>query len=124
MERLAGERPHFDADETTRVPEWGPVCPGYQVLFPDGERGLVEEIRLGDDGVELIVSTGLSVRRYVTIGDGDIEAILPAAYRIIVRDSGAVGAANGADDLEAAGGILRMPVLHSLRPGSLPEDPA
>jgi hypothetical protein len=116
-------RAHSDGDTAPRAPEWGPVCRGYQVLLPHGERGLVEDIHLGDDGVELLVSTGF-VRRHLTIHEGDIEEILPAAYQVVVRGSRAAGTGNGAEHLKVAGGILRMPVLHSLRPGSLPEDPA
>ncbi len=101
--------------------QWGPVRRGYQVLLPDGGRGSVEEIRLGDDGVELTVGTGLFVHRQLTICEAEIEVILPAAHRIVVRGLEAEGAASGVDDVEAVGGILRMPVLHSLRP-SFPED--
>ena len=110
------------AGDAKRADEWGPVCRGYQVSLPDGQRGSVEDIRLGDDGVELIVTTGLFVRRRLTIGEGEIEAILPAACRVVVRGSDSACAANSAEDVETVGGILRMPVLHSLRPGSVPED--
>ena len=110
------------AGEGRRADEWGPVCRGYQVSLPDGQRGSVEDIRLGDDGVELIVTTGLFVRRRLTIGEGEIEAILPAACRLVVRGSDGAAERNGAEDVETVGGILRMPVLHSLRPGSVPED--
>jgi hypothetical protein len=101
--------------------QWGPVCRGYQVLLPDGGRGSVEDIRLGDDGVELTVGTGLFVHRQLTIREAEIDVILPAAHRIVVRSAKGAGTPSGVDDLEAAGGILRMPVLHSLRP-SFPED--
>ena len=101
--------------------DWGPVCRGYEVVLPDGRRGFVEEIRIRDGEVELIVAAGLFVRRHLTVGANDIESILPAASRIVVRWSDGDAAANGEGDLEAAGGIVRMPVLHSLR-ASLPED--
>ena len=110
------------AGEGRRADEWGPVCRGYQVSLPDGQRGSVEDIRLGDDGVELIVTTGLFVRRRLTIGEGEIEAIVPAACRLVVRGLDGAAAGNGAEDAETVGGILRMRVLHSLRPGSVPED--
>ena len=110
--------------ETRPAGEWGPVCRGYQVLLPDGERGFVEDIRIRDGEVELSVATGLFIRRHFTVAGNEIEAILPAACRIVVRGSDGAAAANGVGDLEAAGGIVRMPVLHSLRPGSDPEDAA
>jgi hypothetical protein len=110
--------------EARQVDDWGPVCRGYQVMLPDGQRGSVEDIHLGHDGVELTVATGLFVRRRLTIREGEVEAILPAAYRILVRGSHVDGAANGAEDVETVGGILRMPVLDSLRPGSARKDAA
>jgi hypothetical protein len=112
------------AGEARAVDEWGPVLRGYQVLLADGQRGSVEDIRLGDDGVELVVATGLFVRRHLTVREDEIEAILPAAYRVVVRDSDGVGGAYDVEDVETVGGILRMPVLNSLRPGSLPKDAA
>ncbi len=110
--------------EARQVDDWGPVCRGYQVMLPDGQRGSVEDIRLGDDGVELIVVIGLFVRSRLTIRGDEVEAILPTAYRLVVRGSDGDGAANGAEDVETVGGIVRMPVLRSLRPGSAPEDAA
>jgi hypothetical protein len=112
------------AGEARAVDEWGPVRRGYQVLLADGQRGSVEDIRLGDDGVELVVATGLFVRLHVTVREDEIEAILPAAYRVVVRDSDGVGTANAVEDVKNVGGILRMPVLNSLRPGSLSKDAA
>jgi hypothetical protein len=109
------------AGEARRADEWGPVCRGYQVLLPDGQRGSVEDILVRGDQVELIVATGLFVHRHLTVAANDIEAILPAACRLVVRGSDGAAAANGAKDVETVGGILRMPVLHSLRPGSVPE---
>lgn len=111
------------AGKARQVEDWGPVCRGYQVLLSDGQRGSVEEIRLGDDGVELIVATGLFVRRQLTIRENEVEAIPPAAYRVVVRGSDG-DVCNGAEDLETVGGIVRMPIRHSLRPGSAREDAA
>ena len=103
--------------------EWGPFCRGDEVLLPDGRRGSVEDIRLGDDGVQLIVTAGPFVRRRLTVGEDEIDAILPATYRVVVRGAEAAGdGTSGVDDVETVGGILRMPVLHSLRPGSVSED--
>jgi hypothetical protein len=108
------------ASEARRVAEWGPVSRGYQVLLPDDQRGFVEDIRIRDGEVELTVATGLFVRRRLTVGANELEAILPAACRIVVRASAGAPTANGSRNHEVAGGILRMPVLHSLRPGSGP----
>ena len=119
---MTEQRSHSDGQRPRQTPEWGPVCRGYQVLLPDGRRGSVEEIRLGEDGVELIVTTGLFVRRQLTIGEDEIDAILPATYRVVVRGSEAGDGRSGVDDVETVGGILGMPVLHSLRAGSVRED--
>lgn len=78
--------------------QWGPVRRGFRVSLPSGERGSVEAIRVGADGVELVVATGLFVRRFVTIPAAEVEAILPTARRVIVTDPNAV------TDVEAAGG--------------------
>jgi hypothetical protein len=107
--------------EARRAADWGPVCRGYHVLLPDDQRGFVEDIRIRGGEVELIVATGLFVRRHLTVGANEIDSILPAACRIVVRSADGAAAANGTGDLEAAGGIVRMPVLHSLR-ASVPED--
>jgi hypothetical protein len=112
------------AGEARRADEWGPVCRGYQVSLPDGQRGSVEDILVRGDQVELIVATGLFVRRHLTVAANEIEAILPAAFRLVVRGSDGAAAADGVDDLEAVGGIVRMPILDSLRPGSVPRDAA
>ena len=114
----------FDTATTKDLPHWGPVCRGYQVLAPDGLRGVVDDIRLGDDGVEFNVATGFFVRQHLTIHAAEVEAILPLAHRIVVRRFGAARTANGGNELEAAGGIVRMPVLNSLRPESAPQGPA
>ena len=115
------------ADETSEaggVDEWGPVCRGFRVSLPAGERGCVEEIRCGDGAVELIVATGF-VRRLLAIPAHEIEAILPAARRILVRGShpGLVRG-DAAGKLEAVGGIVRMPVRHSSRIGTPPKQAA
>jgi hypothetical protein len=105
--------------------EWGPVCRGFRVALPSGERGCVEDIRLGGAAVELVVATGLFVRRLITVREDEIEAILPAARRIVVRGrNGAAGAGDAAAELEAVGGIVRMPIRHSSRIGSPPEEAA
>lgn len=115
-----------EAGEARRRDEWGPVSRGFRVSLPNGERGSVEEIMLRGDGVELVVTTGLFVRRLVTVRAHEIEAILPAARRIVVRgpDAGAPPAEDAAPDLEVVGGIVRMPMRHSSRIGSPPKDAA
>jgi hypothetical protein len=110
-----------EVTEAKRVDEWGPVCRGFQVSLPGGERGCVQDIRLGDDGVELVVETGLFVRRVLTVGGDEIEAILPASCRIILRPSGGAGSREGGGDVEAVGGIVRMPARHSSRIGAPPK---
>lgn len=114
-----------EASEVQRTDEWGPVSRGFRVSLPDGERGCVEEITLGGGAVELVVATGLFVGRLVTVRAHEIEAILPAARRIVARGSnGGVPAGDAAAELEAAGGIVRMPVRHSSRIGSPPKEAA
>jgi hypothetical protein len=108
--------------ETRRLDEWGPVCRGFLVLLPDGGRGSVQDIRVGDEGVELLVETGLFVRRGLIVGAHDVEAILPAAFQLVVRDSRGAESGDGAE-VEAAGGIVRMP-LHRLPEFSLPSKEA
>ncbi len=108
-----------DAGQASRADEWGPVRRGFRVSLPDGERGSVTEIRRGECRVELVVTTGLFVRRRVTVDAREIEAILPAARRIVIRGSaGAVSSPAADPEVEAAGGILRMPVRHGSRIGS------
>jgi hypothetical protein len=70
----------------------------------------VQDIRLGDEGVELVVETGLFVRRRFMIGADDVEAILPDAYQIVVRASRRAAVLGGAGEIETAGGIVRMPI--------------
>jgi hypothetical protein len=98
-----------DRSETKRLDEWGPVCRGFLVLLPDGQRGSVQDIRLVDQGVELLVETGLFVRRRFIVGADDVEAILPAEYQIVARTSRRVAVLGGAGEVETAGGIVRMP---------------
>ena len=107
---MVGESP-----EAKWVDESGPVCHGFEVTLPEGQRGSVQEIRLGDEGVELVVETGLFVRRVLTIDAAEVEAIRPASYRIVVRASRGAAAQGGGGDVEAVGGIVRMPVRHSSR---------
>jgi hypothetical protein len=106
------------ARESRRADGWGPVCRGYQVCLPDGRRGYVEDIREGGDGVELLVATGLFARRRLTVTADEIEAILPGAYRIVVRGSDGAGAPNAGSDVEAVGGIVRMSTRDSSLVGS------
>lgn len=112
-------------EEARPAQEWGPVRRGFQVSLPGGERGCVEDIRLGDGVVELVVATGLFVRRLVSVRAQEIEAILPRARRIVVRDStGAVADEGAAAGLETQGGIVRMPARHSSRIAPAPKEPA
>ncbi len=75
-----------EAGQARRVGAWGPVCRGFRVSLPDCKRGWVEDIRLGDDGVELLVATELSARRLLTISAAEVAAILPEARLILVAD--------------------------------------
>ena len=113
-----------DVGEARRADDWGPVCRGYQVSLPDGQRGSLEDILVRGDHVELVVATGLFVRRHLTVAADAIEAILPAACRVVIRGSDGPATGNGAEDVESVGGILRMPVLESLRPRSSPKNAA
>jgi hypothetical protein len=113
-----------EAGEVGGTDPWRPVCRGFRVSLPDGERGCVEEVRLDDGAVELAVATGLFVRRLVTVRADEIEAILPRARRIVVRDSNGAAAAGDPGELEAAGGIVRMSARHSSRVGSSPNEAA
>jgi hypothetical protein len=115
-----------EAGEVRHTDEWGPVSRGFRVSLPSGERGCVEEITLRGGAVEFVVATGLFVRRLVTVRAHEIEAILPATRRIVVRGSngGAPHAEDAATEVEAVGGIVRMPVRHSSRIGSPPMDAA
>jgi hypothetical protein len=99
-----------DGNGTDRLDEWGPVCRGFLVLLPGGRRGSVQDIRVGDQGVELLVETGLFVRRRIVIGADDIDAIRPAAYEIVVRSPRWAAVLADPGEVETAGGIVRMPV--------------
>jgi hypothetical protein len=112
-----------EAGAARNTGEWGPVSRGFLVSLPNGERGFVEHIRSSVGGVELVVATGLFVRRFVTVRANEIEAILPAARRIFVQGS-ADAVALGTGEPEAAGGIVRFPIGHSLRLGAAPKDAA
>jgi hypothetical protein len=112
------EAPTVSSTET-----WGPVCRGFGVSFPDGERGWVEEIRARDGGVELLVATGSPAGRLVTIDSSAVEAILPGARQVIVERSSRTRRED-VTGVEAAGGIVRMPTRHSSRLGSPHEEAA
>jgi hypothetical protein len=112
-----------DVSEVGVGHEWGPVSRGFRVSLPGGERGCIEEIRRREGEIELVVATGLFVRRLVTVRAHEVEAILPGTGRIIVRGSNGAAAAD-ADELEAAGGIVRMPVRHSPTIASSPKETA
>lgn len=114
MARTASEK-HLD--------EWGPVCRGFVALLPDGQRGSVQDIRMGDDGVELFVETGLFVRRRLVVGANDVEAILPAAYQLVVRAARSAAMEDRAE-VEAAGGIVRMPMHDSPQLRRAPKEAA
>ena len=107
-----------------RVDTWGPVCRGFHVLLPDGQRGSVQDVRMGNDGVELLVETGLFVRRGLVVRVDDIEAILPGASQILVRESRGAAAEDVGGEVETAGGIVRMPPPRSSRIGSPPRKAA
>lgn len=102
---------------------WGPVRRGFSVAFPDGEHGRVEEIRIREGGVELIVSTGSGAARLCTVDGREVQAILPGLRRIIVRASPRPCREDPAA-IEVAGGIVRMTARHSSRLGSPPEEAA
>ncbi len=107
-----------DVGEAPRADAWGPVARGFRVSLPNGEHGWVEEIRVCDGAVDLVVATGSAAGRLVTVGADAIEAILPGARRIVVHGSdAAVVAREAAAELEVAGGIVRMPVRESARLG-------
>jgi hypothetical protein len=113
-----------EAIQTKRLDEWGPVCRGFLVLLPDGQRGCVQDIRLGEDGVELLVETGLFVRRGLVVGVDEVEAILPASYEIVVRPSRGVPVGDGGGEVEAAGGIVRMRARHESPASAAPRKAA
>ena len=104
------------------IERWGPVCRGFNVSFPEGGRGRVEDIRLRDGAVELIVLTGHFARRLVTIAVADVEAILPRTGRLIVQSRHPES--EDATGVDAAGGTVRMAARHSSRLSSPPEEAA
>ena len=93
------------AHEVATAATRGPVRRGFSVAFANGERGRVEEIRVGGETVELIVAVGAS-GRLVAVDGGDVEAILPRQRRIVVASPSAREDAAG---IEAVGGIVRLP---------------
>ncbi len=101
---------------------WGPVCRGFSVAFADGERGRVEQVRVGEGGVALVVSTGLFAGHLVTIDGDEVEAILPRARRVVTERSLRPGREAAA--VEAVGGIIRMPARDASRLGPPPEKAA
>ena len=108
------------AEEVLTAETWGPVRRGFSVAFPDGEHGRLEEIRLADGAVELLVAAG-APGRLVAVAGAAVEAILPRRRRIVV------GCFRGTEDaagVEAVGGIVRMPTRHSARIAGPPEEAA
>src|SRR3712207_3470861 len=100
-----------EAGQARRVGAWGPVCRGYRVSLPGGQRGWVDDIRLGDDGVELLVATELSARHLLWISAAEIAAILPEARLILVAGMNPWAVpADGLGDVEPIGDIVHMPV--------------
>ena len=71
----------------------GAVGRGFSVVFAEGARACLEEIRFGDDGLELIVA--------VDAASSPREA---------------------AAGVEAVGGIVRLPARHSSRIAGPPEE--
>jgi hypothetical protein len=98
--------------QSERLEKWGPVCRGFVVRLPDGQRGSVQNIRLGERGIEFLVEIGLFVRRGLIVGANEIDAILPPSYEIVVRSAGGDAARPSGGDVEEAGGIVRMPMRH------------
>ncbi len=108
-----------EAGEARRAGEWGPVRRGFRVSLPGGQRGWVEDIRLGDDGVELLVAAELSARHRLWISAAEVEAILPEARLILVADPKPWAVpADGVGDVEAVGEVVHMPVRRSPRIGA------
>lgn len=103
---------------------WGPVCRGFTVSLPNGERGRLEDIRLRDGEVELLVATGLFARRLVAVDGADVEAILPRTRRLIVESWSRRPRTDDATGVDDAGGIIRMPGRHSWRLSEPPEEAA
>ena len=110
------------AGEVATIERWGRVCCGFNVSFPNGESGRVSEIRLRDDGVELLVESPSSSRPRAVPGGG-IEAIVPPTRRIIIG-AARVTSEEDAAGVDAAGGIIRMPARHSSRIAAPPQEAA
>jgi hypothetical protein len=108
------------AREVSTAGTWGPVRRGFRVVFPNGDSGRVEEIRVSEGGVELVVEAGGS-GRFVAVDGADVEAILPRRQRIVV---GSLTGRDGAAGVAAAGGIIRMPARHWSRIAGDPEQSA
>lgn len=109
------------AEKVSSVEKWGPVYRGFTVSLANGERGRLEDIRLRDGEVELLVATGLFTRRLVTIDGADVDAILPRRRRLIVEARSRRPRTEDATGVDDAGGIIRMPGRHSWRLSEPPE---
>ena len=111
--------------DVSSIERWGPVCRGFGVLFVDGRRGFVEEIRVGKNGVELLASSsGLFAPRVVRIRPREIEAILPRARRIVLaRACEGDGTENGVA-VAVAGGLVRMAARRPPWAGLPPDEAA
>ena len=101
--------------------KWGPVRRGFSVAFADGGRGRLEEIRLADGTVELLVGAAGPGGPLVAVDGADVEAILPRRRRIVV---GSLPVRADAAGVEAVAGIIRMPSRHSSGIAAPPEDAA
>ncbi len=110
--------------KVSSVEMWGPVYRGFTVSLPNGERGRLEDIRLRDGEVELLVATGLFTRRLVAIDGADVEAILPRTRRLIVEARSRRAPTEDGTGVDDAGGIIRMPGRHSRRLSEPPEEAA
>lgn len=99
--------------EAVLLAEWGPVCRGFSALLPSGERGSVVDIRVRAGGVELVVRTGLFAQRLHTVRADEIDAVLPAARRIVIGDANR-GDRDGGERGEVTGGIVRFPAREGL----------
>lgn len=69
---------------------WLRRCEGFRVDSPHGRVGLVEELRYGSSIEEpdaIAVRAGLFGRLLLIVPTGEVEAILPAEERMLVRRS-------------------------------------
>lgn len=67
---------------------WLSRCEGFSVYDQDGRIGIVHDVRLGqtiDMPDNLVVRTGLFVRKLVLIPIGQIEGISPHQRRVLLR---------------------------------------